>query len=131
MTLRLSYGVLAVVFVVALAIGVFGHRDDRSFDDRVADLASSIRCPVCLSESVKDSNATASQNLRREIAQRIEEGQSDDEIRDYVVSRYGPSILLRPPASGAGALVWVVPVVAFAVGATGLGLAFRRWRTWT
>jgi cytochrome c-type biogenesis protein CcmH len=128
---RVSYIAMAVVVAVALGVGVFGHRDDRSFDDRVADLSSTIRCPVCPSESVKDSNATASQNLRREIASRIEDGQSDDEIRDYVVSRYGPTILLRPPASGVGALVWVVPVVALAVGAAGLALAFRRWRAWT
>ncbi len=126
----LSYVAMAVVAAVALALGALGERGSATVEDRVENLASSIRCPQCRSQSVNDSEASTAQAARREIAERVEAGESDDEIRGYFASRYGAEILLRPPSTGVGSLVWVVPVVAFVVGAAGLTLAFRNWRRW-
>jgi cytochrome c-type biogenesis protein CcmH len=128
---RASYALMAVAILAALVIGVVDQRDDRSTEERMQDVAATIRCPQCRSQSAADSDASTAQAVRVEIAERIDDGESDDEIRDYFASTYGEEILLTPPASGVGALVWIVPVVAVVAAAGGLALAFRRWRSWT
>jgi cytochrome c-type biogenesis protein CcmH len=126
-----SYAVMALAIVIALGIGILDQHDDRTTEERMQDVASTIRCPQCRSQSAADSDASTAQAVRVEIAERIEDGQSDDQIRDYFASTYGEEILLTPPARGVGSLVWIVPVVALVAGAGGLVLAFRRWRSWT
>jgi len=130
-TRALSYAAMAVALVVALAVGVFDSNGPRSPEDRVNALAATIRCPQCRSQSAGDSDAPTAQAVREEIAERVDEGQSDGEIRAYFASTYGDEILLRPPASGVGALVWAVPVAAFVLAAGGLAYAFSRWKRWT
>ena len=127
----LSYGLMAVAIVAALSFGTIDQRDDRTTEERMQDVAGTIRCPQCRSQSAADSDASTAQAVRVEIAERIEAGESDDEIRDYFASTYGEEILLNPPASGVGSLVWIVPVVALVLATGGLLLAFRRWRSWT
>lgn len=126
-----SYVAMAVVASAALAIGVLDEGSARTVEERVQDVASTIRCPQCRSQSAADSDAPTAQAVRVEIAERIDEGQSDDEIRAYFASAYGDEILLNPPRSGVGALVWIIPVVALVVGGAGLALAFRRWKRWS
>ena len=126
----ISYVVLALVAAGALAIGTFDEGSARTVADRVEDIASTVRCPQCRSQSAADSDAPTAQAVRVEIAERIDAGESDDEIRDYFASTFGEEILLNPPSSGVGALVWVIPVVATVLGGVGLGLAFRRWKRW-
>lgn len=125
---RLSWIALAIVGVVALVVGTVDDGPARATEDRVNDIAATIRCPQCRSQSAGDSDAATARAVRAEIAERVEAGESADEIRDYFASRYGAEILLTPPAEGVGSLVWVVPVVAFVLAAGGLGAAFVRWR---
>lgn len=75
-----------------------------------------------------ESDAPAAKAVRAEILRRAEAGQSDAEIRSYLVSRYGTDILLRPQGTGVAALVWALPVFAIALAIAGLVVAFRRWR---
>lgn len=126
----LSYVAMAVVAVVVLAVGALDRAGARTEDERVQAIAATIQCPACSGQSVAGSDASSARAIRAEIAERVAQGQSDDEIRGYFASRYGDQILLTPPSSGAGAVVWVAPVVAFAVAALGLALAFRRWQRW-
>jgi cytochrome c-type biogenesis protein CcmH len=126
-----SYAAMLVALVTALAVGVLDDSGTRTPEDRVNALAASIRCPQCRSQSAGDSDAPTAQAVRREIAERVEAGQSDAEIRSYFASTYGEEILLRPPAGGVGALVWVVPVAAFVLAAGGLAYAFARWKRWS
>jgi cytochrome c-type biogenesis protein CcmH/NrfF len=126
-----SYAAMLVALVAALAVGVLDDSGTRTPEDRVNALAASIRCPQCRSQSAGDSDAPTAQAVRREIAERVEAGQSDAEIRSYFASTYGEEILLRPPASGVGALVWIVPVAAFVLAAGGLAYAFARWKRWS
>ena len=122
---------LALVLVVALVAGTRGQHHDANLDAHVRRVGSAVRCPTCEGQSVADSNAAASQAIREDIRTRIQEGQSDDAIRAFLVSRYGRDILLTPPASGASGLVWALPVMAFVIAVGGLGMAFRRWRVRT
>lgn len=118
---------LGVVIIATLSLAVFGTRDAPTTQDRVSSISCTVKCPVCSGESVAESNAPASQEIRRDIALRIQEGQTDNEIRSYYVARYGAAILLTPSASGINALVWILPVAALAVALAGLVIVFRRW----
>lgn len=95
--------------------------------DRVFEIAGQLRCPVCVSESVADSNAQLAQQMRQLIQQQLEEGRSEAEIYAYFTNRYGDWIMLDPPKRGVHLLVWLLPVVALLAGAVALTLAVRRW----
>ncbi|MGH9119390.1 MAG: cytochrome c-type biogenesis protein [Acidimicrobiales bacterium] len=124
------WAVMGVVLAAALAFGTFGSRPAATADDRMWAISETIKCPTCRSQSTADSDAPASQAIRDEILRRIDDGQSDDEIRAYFASRFGEQILLTPRASGAAGLVWILPVIALVAAAAGLTFAFLRWRRW-
>ncbi|MBW8827586.1 MAG: cytochrome c-type biogenesis protein CcmH [Acidobacteria bacterium] len=124
---RLAWLAALVVALIALVIGTT-DRSNPSAAERVDHIAATVRCPACRGESARDSNAPAAANVRAEIARRVRAGQSDDQIRDALVAAYGDSILLTPPRSGWGGLVWVLPVMALVCGLAGVAFAFRRWR---
>ena len=84
---------------------------------RQRDLAAEIKCPECQGLSMGDSDSTTARR-RADITARIAHGESDAQIRQAYVDRYGESILLKPEAKGIGLIVWALPVAAF-VAATG------------
>jgi cytochrome c-type biogenesis protein CcmH len=118
---------LAVVLVVALTIGATRTTGPRTQADRVQHITSQLRCPLCQGETVADSNALISRDIRTLVQERVAAGQSDSQIIAYVVHQY-PGTLLKPPASGLGLIVWALPVVAVVAAAGGLAVAFVRWR---
>ena len=95
---------------------------------RARELATELRCPDCQALSVADSVSSSAEAIRADLLRRTTAGESDAEIRQVYVNRYGESILLKPTSTGLGLLVWVLPVVALALAAVGLGLAFAKWR---
>jgi len=123
----IGLGFLLVVLAVALAIGgglgSGGHPTDAQ---RAAALDSELKCPSCDDLSVADSSASAAVAVRHEVAHLVGEGRTDQQIEDSLASQYGPTILLRPPASGLTSLVWIVPAVAGAAAVAALGVLF--WR---
>jgi cytochrome c-type biogenesis protein CcmH len=118
---------LGLILAAALAVGVMGHPHAVSVDDRVHRITAKIRCPVCSGETVADSSAPISQDIRSSVRRQIVAGRSDRDIFDYIVQQY-PGTSLNPPATGVGLLVWALPVVLFAAAAGGLALSFARWR---
>ncbi len=118
---------VAVVAFSALSVAAFGTRAAPTAQDRVSSLSRTVKCPVCSGESVAESNAPASQEIRRQIAEQVQQGQSDDEIRSFYAAKYGQAVLLTPSASGVNMLVWILPVVALAIGIAALAIVFRRW----
>lgn len=123
----LAWIALVVVVVAAVIVGTT-DRDTRTDAERARAIGESVRCPTCRGQSVASSDAPAAENVRNEIARRIDAGESDDEIRAAMADRFGDSILLNPPRGGVAGLVWVIPVVGLVVAVAGLGVAFRRWR---
>jgi cytochrome c-type biogenesis protein CcmH/NrfF len=94
---------------------------------RVAHLESLVRCPACEDISVAQSNATAAIAVRHEIAAKVRRGESDNQILTSLEATYGTSILLSPPTSGLGALLWIVPIAGLVlVVVIGIRLARRR-----
>jgi len=119
---------MGLVLVVALVVGLQPDDTPRTTEEHVFALAETFKCPTCRSQSVADSEAPSAKAIRAEIARRIEAGQSDAEIRDYLVGRFGEDILLTPSSRGVTGLVWILPVVALVAAFAGLAFAFRRWR---
>lgn len=95
--------------------------------ERAHDLAAQLRCPDCESLSAADSHTASARAIRRDLRDRIAEGQSDAEIRRAYVERYGESILLEPERDGLGMIVWGLPVLLVTVAAIGLGVTLWRW----
>jgi cytochrome c-type biogenesis protein CcmH len=94
---------------------------------RTQHLETLVRCPACVDLSVAVSNATSAIAVRHEIATKVRQGQSDNQILTSLESVYGTSILLSPPASGLGVLLWIVPLlVVVLLIVSALRLARRR-----
>ena len=120
---------LAAVVVVALVIGGAGRdKAPRSPAARTQAIAEDLRCPVCQGLSVADSHSPTAEAMKEDIRRRVDAGESAEAVKAYYVSRYGEWVLLRPEASGVGAVVWILPVGGLLLAAAGLALAFRRWR---
>lgn len=99
----------------------------ESLDQRVHDVASQLKCPVCQGESVADSPSTISQQMRAVIRQKLQQGQSEQQIIQYFISRYGNSILWSPPRQGFTTLAWIIPIAIMLCGALLLVLVLRGW----
>jgi len=124
---RVPWVALVVVVGVALGVGA-NHPSAPTAPQREAAIDASLRCPSCEDISVADSSAPTAVAIRQLVATRVAAGQSDAQIDAFLVSRYGPGILLRPPVSGITAAVWIVPVVAMAAAGAGLAVVFWRRR---
>jgi cytochrome c-type biogenesis protein CcmH len=118
---------LAVVVAIALAV-VLWPNGSQSTAARAHSLETELKCPECQGLSVADSQAPTSRAIRADIKRRIAAGQSDEQIRQAYVDRYGETILLTPQDSGVSLLVWILPVLVLALGATGIVFALRRNR---
>ncbi len=119
---------MALVLSVALALGASRPGPARTVAQRAAVLDAQLRCPSCEDVSVADSSAPTAVAVRAIVSQRLRAGESDGQIEDFLVSRYGPDILLRPPDTGATSAVWIVPVAAVVLALGGLGVFFWRRR---
>ncbi len=119
-------GALALVAVVLfLGRGVSTPETVTSRADRIA---SEIRCPTCQGLSVRASKAAGARAIYAEITRQVESGEKDEDIRAFLVDRFGTSELLRPRATGIGSIVWIAPVVVVVLGGAVLINIFARTR---
>jgi len=119
---------MALVLVVALAVGITQSQEPPTNAERLTTIAKTIRCPYCAGESVAESDSAVSQEIRLDIAKRLQAGQTDDQIRGALADQYGEFVLLTPARTGVTSIVWILPVVVLIVAIAGLAAAFRRWR---
>jgi cytochrome c-type biogenesis protein CcmH len=116
---------VALVAIVALVLVT--APTTPSATQRINHLETLVKCPACEDISVAVSNATSAVAVRHEIAAKVHEGKSDNQILTSLEDAYGPSILLSPSTSGIGTILWVGPVlVVLSVLAIGVRLARRR-----
>ena len=106
----------AILMSSAAAIDTDKRFDDPELQARYEKLISEVRCLQCQNQSIKDSNVTLAADLRREIARMIEEGQTDEQIADFLVTRYGEFALYRPRMSGKTLVLWIVPFILVLLG---------------
>lgn len=81
--------------------------DDPVLEERARNLSQGLRCPVCRNESIDESNATLSKELRILLRERILAGDTDQQAVDFLVARYGEYVLLRPNTEGANMVLWL------------------------
>ena len=127
MSRRLNWGVLVLVLVAALAVGARGKSGPPTEDQRVERISSVVRCPTCRGLSAAQSDAPSAEAIRDEVRRRVELGETDAQIKDYLISRYGEDILLQPR----NRVVWVLPVLGGAAAVGGLVLVLRQRRVRT
>jgi cytochrome c-type biogenesis protein CcmH len=101
----------------------------QTLDQRVYDVASQLKCLVCQGESVADSPATLSLQMRGVIRQQLQSGKSEQEVIQYFVSRYGDRILLSPPMQGLTLLAWLVPIALMICGMLLVFFVLRSWQS--
>jgi cytochrome c-type biogenesis protein CcmH len=90
------------------------------------EIARTLKCPVCESQSVADSPSQLSQEMRGYIERRLEAGESRDAIVQDLTDRYGEGILLEPPRRGFTLIIWWLPILSLGIGALVVGLTLRR-----
>lgn len=105
----------AAVILVVLLCGALAGIWRSAQPDRRADpahrLAAQLRCPACQGESVADSRSPIAAAMREAISTQLAQGRHPDEVRAYLVERYGPEVLAAPPARGPGLLLWLTPAL--------------------
>ena len=118
--------------LIALSLGgVFARdavplADDPVTEQRLISISEEMRCLVCQNESLAGSRSDLANDLRREIRILISEGKSDDQIRSFMVERYGDFVLYRPPVKPVTWLLWIGPFVILGIGIAGLLMYLRR-----
>jgi cytochrome c-type biogenesis protein CcmH len=116
--------ILAAALLAAIVCA--GALADPAFDSRLRNLEEELRCLVCQNQTLADSNAPLAEDLRREVRELAVAGKSDDEIKQYLVARYGDFVLYRPPVKTTTWLLWFGPFVLLAGGGVIWWLILRR-----
>jgi cytochrome c-type biogenesis protein CcmH len=131
-TVRPSLGFIQKGAVVALAVAVFvaacTTEEVPTLERRANRLNKAIMCPVCPGESIDQSQNALATQMRRIVAEKLEQGWTEGQIEGFFVERYGPSVLLEPARRGFTLIVWVLPPVAVLAAALGVYLALRLMR---
>ena len=120
---------LALVLVASPAFAVQPDEmlQDPGLEARARAISQNLRCPVCQGEDIDDSNAPISRDLRLAVRERLVAGDSDAQVVDYVVARYGEFVLFTPRAEGSSLILWLAgPAMLLAGGAIALVMARRR-----
>ena len=102
--------------------------DDPALEARAREISRGLRCPVCQSESIDESNADIARDLRLLVRERLVAGDSNAEAMDFIVARYGEYVLLEPNGSGANVLLWIAGP-AMLLAALGIGGLYARRRS--
>lgn len=120
--------VLVCLLGDALALQPNEVLKDPALEARARALSKDIRCLVCQNQSIDDSNADLARDLRVLVRERLQKGDSDPEILDFLVKRYGDFVLLKPPVKASTYLLWYGPIGIFILGVIGLIVFFRNRR---
>jgi cytochrome c-type biogenesis protein CcmH len=125
--------IVAVLTVAALPPALAVEPDeilsDAALEARARSLSKELRCMVCQNQSIDDSDAPLARDLRILVRERLQAGENDQQVINFLVARYGEFVLLRPRFSLRTALLWLAPAAALLVGACALLVLARRYRT--
>ena len=123
---------IAVILLGLLLATIVSAKDaaplaeDPVVEQRMIHITEELRCLVCQNESIDDSNADLAHDLRVLVRQRITAGDSDAQVKQYIVARYGNYVLLKPPFDAETYLLWLGPLVLLLGGAGAATLYYRR-----
>ena len=123
----------ALVVFIALffwALPIFAVEPDEiltdpALENRARVISAMVRCVVCQNEPIDSSNADIARDLRLIIRERLLLGDSDDEVRAFLVARYGDYVLFKPPFRGDTLILWLAPFILFLIFLTTIVMGFR------
>ena len=130
MTGRSFLRLVAMLATLASASPCFAVQPDEILPDpaleaRARALSHELRCMVCQNQSIDDSDAPLARDLRVLVRERLTAGDSDDQVKNFLVARYGEFVLLKPPFEWHTALLWLTPLLALLAGAIAIFAAIR------
>jgi len=122
---------LTALCILSLAAPIYAMDVEAPLDDPVQrvlyeELVAEVRCLVCQNQTIADSSAPLAADLRREIRERVAQGQSETQIKDFLTDRYGDFVLYRPPYGGPSTILWVAPGLLLLLGMIVLWKIIRR-----
>lgn len=124
---------LFVLFVTPPFLGLATEPDevltDPALETRARDIGRNLRCVVCQSQSIEDSDAPLAKDMRLLVRERLMAGDTDDQVYAYLVDRYGNYILLRPPVQKNTLLLWAAPILLLLIALAGSIFYVLRIRT--
>ena len=100
--------------------------DDPALEARMVEITSELRCLVCQNQTIADSHADLAVDLRRQVREMLQNGQTDQQVIDYMTARYGDFVLYRPPFKSTTALLWLGPAAMALLGLGALVLVLRQ-----
>ena len=127
-------GAIALVLAIiasssSLAVQPEEMLKDPKLEARARELSRELRCMVCQNQSIDESEAPLARDLRLLVRERLSKGDTDQQVLDFLVARYGEFVLLKPPLESKTIILWALPPVALLAGAISLFFAVRRRRT--
>ena len=130
---RIAPQLLLLLAVLAFVGAIWSYMSlhnstQETLDQHVQHIASQLKCPICQGESVAESQSSLAQEMRGVIRQKIQEGESDQQIIQFFSDRYGSQIVWSPPLSGFGVLAWLVPVMLLLTGIGIVAMTLQNWR---
>lgn len=127
---------LAILMLVLLSVPALAVRPDEMLADptleaRARDISHGLRCLVCQNQSIDDSDADLARDLRILVRERLTAGDSDDQVRSFLVARYGEYVLLNPVMAPHTLILWITAPVALLIGGIVVFMGARRKRAVT
>jgi cytochrome c-type biogenesis protein CcmH len=116
-----SFWIAKFLIVLLIATTACIREEDITLEQRAHQLAAQLMCPVCDAQTIDGSSAQISQDMRLKVRELLDRGDTNAEIKDYFVLRYGPEILAAPEGVGFNLLAWIVPVF-IVIGGVGIAL---------
>lgn len=121
---------LTLIITGALAWPAFAVQPDErladpALEERARDLSAQLRCVVCPNQDIDSSNAPLARDLRLLVRERLVEGDSDQEVLDFLVARYGDFVLLSPPVQANTLILWGAPIIVFLLAGIGAAVYLR------
>jgi cytochrome c-type biogenesis protein CcmH len=125
--------ILALVVVLLLSVPALAVRPDEMLADpgleaRARAISTGLRCLVCQNQSIDDSDADLARDLRLLVRERLTAGDSDDQVRQFLVARYGEYVLLNPVMAPHTLLLWIAAPVVLVIGGVVVFVGARRKR---
>ena len=111
-----NYRLFIVLYIFIYLLACSNYQEDN----RAADLNKTIMCPVCPSETIDQSQNILAVQMRSIVQEKVEQGWSDDQIKNFFIERYGASVVSTPPKSGVDLIAWIMPPAVLVITIIGL-----------
>lgn len=123
----LLLSLLVAIILLAILGGCSVPERTQSLDEKAQDIYRSLMCPLCPGQTIEQSQSELSTQMRALAREKLEQGETKEEILQFFVERYGEAVLAAPVKSGFNLIAWLTPIAGIVVGGIALWLTIRKW----